>query len=81
MTALLPKRTDTTPQNQPRTLGHRKQPALIRNVTVEEDRYRIRTKSGLQVVVSSRNLAIDILRLHNHVNRVETLRHHAAKQC
>lgn len=51
----------------------------VRDVTFDEDRCRIRTKSGHQVMTSLRNLAIGILRLRKHANIAKALRHYAAK--
>ncbi len=52
----------------------------VRDVTFDEDRCRIRTKSGPRVMASLRNLAIGILRLRKHTNIAQALRTYAAKQ-
>ena len=52
----------------------------VRDVTYDEDRCRIRTKSGPQVMAALRNLAIGILRLRKHSNIAQAIRHYAAKQ-
>lgn len=52
----------------------------VRDVTYEEDRCRIRTKSGPRVMASLRNIAIGILRLRKHTNIAAAVRHYAAKQ-
>ena len=52
----------------------------VRDVTYDEDRCRIRTKSGPRVMASLRNLAISILRLRKQTNIAQALRHYAAKQ-
>lgn len=52
----------------------------VRDVTYDEDRCRIRTKSGPRVMASLRNLAIGILRLRKHTNIAQALRTYAAKQ-
>lgn len=52
----------------------------VRDVTYDEDRCRIRTKSGPQVMATLRNLAIGILRLRKHTNIAQAIRHYAAKQ-
>ena len=52
----------------------------VRDVTYDEDRCRIRTKSGPQVMASLRNLAIGILRLRKRTNIAQAIRHYAAKQ-
>lgn len=52
----------------------------VRDVAYDEDRCRIRTKSGPRVMASLRNLAIGILRLRKHANISKANRHYAAKQ-
>ena len=52
----------------------------VRDVTYDEDRCRIRTKSGPRVMASLRNIAIGILRLRKHTNIAQAVRHYAAKQ-
>ncbi len=52
----------------------------VRDVTYDEDRCRIRTKSGPRVMATLRNLAIGIMRLQKHSNIAKAVRHYAAKQ-
>jgi hypothetical protein len=46
----------------------------VRGVTFDEDRSRIRTGHGAQVMASLRNLTIGLLRLAGHVNIARGLR-------
>lgn len=46
----------------------------VRDVTFDEDRSRIRTGHGAQVMASLRNLTIGLLRLAGHVNIARGLR-------
>lgn len=48
----------------------------VRDVDYDEDRSRIRTGSGPQVMAILRNTAIGLLRLAGHVNIAAALRHH-----
>jgi predicted transposase YbfD/YdcC len=52
----------------------------VRDVTFDEDRCRIRTKSGPRVMATLRNLAIGILRLGQWTNIAQAIRHYGAKQ-
>lgn len=52
----------------------------VRDVTYDEDRCRIRSKSGPRIMATLRNLAIGILRLRKHTNIAQANRHYAAKQ-
>jgi len=52
----------------------------VRDVTYDEDRCRIRTKSGPRVMAALRNLAIGILRFRKYTNIAQAIRHYAAKQ-
>lgn len=52
----------------------------VRDVTYDEDRCRIRTKSGPRVMASLRNLAISILRLRKQTNIAKAIRSYAANQ-
>ena len=51
----------------------------VRDITYDEDRCRIRTKSGPRVMAALRNLSIGILRLQKYSNLAKALRHYAAK--
>ncbi|MCI3926188.1 ISAs1 family transposase [Paenibacillus sp. TRM 82003] len=51
----------------------------VRDVTFDEDRCRIRTGSGPQVMATLRNLAITVLRLAGHTNIAAALAHHARR--
>ena len=50
----------------------------VRDVTFDEDRSRIRTGNGPQVMATLRNTAISLLRLTGATNIAASLRHHAA---
>lgn len=50
----------------------------VRDVTFDEDRSRVRTGSGPQVMASLRNTAISLLRLNGATNIAAAQRHHAA---
>ena len=50
----------------------------VRDVTFDEDRSRVRTGSGPQVMATLRNTAISLLRLDGATNIAAALRHHAA---
>ena len=50
----------------------------VRDVTFDEDRSRIRTGTGPQVMATLRNTAISLLRLAGATNIAASLRHHAA---
>jgi predicted transposase YbfD/YdcC len=52
----------------------------VRDVTFDEDRSRVRTGSGPQVMASLRNTAISLLRLNGATNIAAAQRHHAANQ-
>ncbi|WP_280491294.1 MULTISPECIES: ISAs1 family transposase [Nocardia] len=49
----------------------------VRDVTYDEDRCRIRTGSGPQVMATLRNTAISLPRLAGHTNIVAATRHYA----
>jgi hypothetical protein len=51
----------------------------VRDVTFDEDRSQIRTKSAPRVMATLRNLAISLLRLAGHTNIARALRRYAAK--
>ena len=51
----------------------------VRDVTFDEDRSQIRTKTGPRMMATLRNLAISLLRMANYSNIAEALRHMAAK--
>ncbi|HBE45688.1 MAG TPA: ISAs1 family transposase [Deltaproteobacteria bacterium] len=51
----------------------------VLDVTFDEDRSQIRTRTGPRMMAILRNLAISLLRLANHRNITEALRHMAAK--
>jgi hypothetical protein len=51
----------------------------VRDITYDEDRCRIRTRSGPRVMAALRNLSIGILRLQKHSNIAKAIRHYAAK--
>ena len=51
----------------------------VRDTTYDEDRCRIRTKSGPRVMAALRNVAIGILRLRKHSNIAQAVRLYAAK--
>jgi len=51
----------------------------VRDVTFDEDRSQVRTKSGPRMMAALRNLAISILRMIGHSNIAKALRHMAAK--
>lgn len=51
----------------------------VRDVTFDEDRSQIRTRSGPQVMASLRNLAVSLLRLRGVTSIAKALRHYAAK--
>lgn len=50
----------------------------VRDVTFAEDLSQIRTKTAPHVMASLRNLVISILRINNHANIAQALRHYAA---
>ena len=50
----------------------------VRDVTFDEDRSRVRTGTGPQVMATLRNLAISLLRIAGWTNIAHALRHHAA---
>lgn len=52
----------------------------VRDVTYDEDRCRIRTKSGPRVMATLRNLAMGILRLRKQTNIAKAIRSYAANQ-
>ena len=52
----------------------------VRDVTYDEDRCRIRTKSGPRVMAALRNLAIGIFQLRKHTNITQAVRLYGAKQ-
>ena len=52
----------------------------VRDVAYDEDRCRIRQKSGPRIMATLRNVAIGILRLRKHTNISQANRHYAAKQ-
>lgn len=47
----------------------------VRDVTFDEDRFQVRTSNVPCVMVSLRNTAITLPRIHEHI--AATLRHHA----
>lgn len=51
----------------------------VRDVTFDEDRSQIRTKTGPRMMATLRNLAISLLRLANYTNIAAAIRHMAAK--
>ena len=51
----------------------------VRDVTFDEDRSQIRTKTGPRMMAILRNLAISLLRLAGYVNIAEAIRDMAAK--
>lgn len=51
----------------------------VRDVTFDEDRSRVRTGNGPQVMATLRNTAISMLRLAGAANIAAAQRHHAAK--
>jgi len=51
----------------------------VRDVTFDEDRSQIRTKSAPRAMATLRNIAISLLRLRNNINIAEALRLYAAK--
>ena len=51
----------------------------VRDVTFDEDRSQVRTKSGPRVMATLRNFAISILRLVGNINIAKALRNMAAK--
>lgn len=51
----------------------------VRDVTFDEDRSQIRTKSGPRLMAILRNLAISLLRLAAYTNIAAAVRHMAAK--
>jgi len=51
----------------------------VRDITYDEDRCRIRTKSGPRVMAALRNLSMGILKLQKHTI-AKAVRHYAAKQ-
>lgn len=51
----------------------------VRDVTFDEDRSQIRTKTGPRMMATLRNLAISLLRMAGHANIAEALRLMAAK--
>lgn len=51
----------------------------VRDVTFDEDRSQIRTKTGPRMMAILRNLAISLLRLADYTNIAEATRHMAAK--
>jgi len=51
----------------------------VRDVTFDEDRSQIRTKTGPRMMATLRNLAIGLLRMAGYANIAEALRHMAAK--
>lgn len=51
----------------------------VRDVTFDEDRCRIRTKSAPRLMATLRNLALSLLNLTNHSNIAKALRLYAAK--
>lgn len=50
----------------------------VRDVTFAEDLSQIRTKTAPHVMASLRNLAISLLRINQHTNIAQALRHYAA---
>ena len=51
----------------------------VRDVTFDEDRSQIRTKTGPRMMATLRNLAISLLRLAKYTNIAAAIRHMAAK--
>ncbi len=51
----------------------------VRDVTFDEDRSQIRTKTGPRMMATLRNLAISLLRLADYNNIAAAIRHMAAK--
>jgi predicted transposase YbfD/YdcC len=51
----------------------------VRDVTFDEDRSQIRTKTGPRMMATLRNLAISLLRLAEYANIAAAIRHMAAK--
>ena len=51
----------------------------VRDVTFDEDRSQVRTKSAPRVMATLRNLAISLLRLAKRPNIAKALRDYAAK--
>jgi predicted transposase YbfD/YdcC len=51
----------------------------VRDVTFDEDRSQIRTKTGPRMMAILRNLAISLLRLADYTNIAAAVRHMAAK--
>ncbi len=51
----------------------------VRDVTFDEDRSQVRTKSAPRVMATLRNLAISLLRLAHQPNIAKALRYYAAK--
>lgn len=51
----------------------------VRDVTFDEDRSQIRTKTGPRMMATLRNLAISLLRMAGHANIAYALRLMAAK--
>lgn len=51
----------------------------VRDVTFDEDRSQIRTKTGPRMMATLRNLAISLLRLAEYTNIAAAIRHMAAK--
>jgi predicted transposase YbfD/YdcC len=51
----------------------------VRDVTFDEDRSQIRTKTGPRMMATLRNLAISLLRLADYTNIAAATRHMAAK--
>ena len=51
----------------------------VRDVTFDEDRSQIRTKTGPRMMATLRNLAISLLRLADYTNIAAAIRHMAAK--
>jgi hypothetical protein len=59
-------------------LGHRRPPALVRDLDLEEDRSQIRTASG-PLMAALPNLAITVLCLAGATNIAAALRCHAGR--
>ena len=51
----------------------------VRDVTFDEDRSQVRTKTGPRMMATLRNLAISLLRLADYNNIAAAVRHMAAK--
>jgi predicted transposase YbfD/YdcC len=51
----------------------------VRDMDYDEDRFQVRTASGLRIMAALRNLAITILRLAGHASIAAALRHHARR--